>query len=100
MWWGGQRVRVCYECWYFVCKKCLQAHENEQIQERSNPAGKHTCLTCDAGCELSVFLPPVNTPDEPLEAAMDKVDTALPFACLFPRFALTPHSSFQSMADG
>ncbi len=69
-----QAARYCPQCYYFTaCKKCLQKHENEQIKERSNPAGKPTCLICDAGCELSVLLPLVNTPDEVLDFENEKV---------------------------
>eukprot|EP00961_Rhodomonas_salina_P112319 1511659-Rhodomonas_salina.1 len=58
--------KLMYGVVWVQCKKCVQAHENDQIAERSDPAGKSTALICDSGCEISLLVPPVSSPDEPV----------------------------------
>lgn len=45
------------ECWVVMCMRCARAHEEEQVKERSTPAGKPTFLRCSGGCDITLQVP-------------------------------------------
>jgi hypothetical protein len=68
--------RWCFrrDCYYFVCKRCDKAHEDEQVRARSDPAGKHTFIQCEMGSDLTLHIPPSSV--DP--AAVDSTSSPAP----------------------
>ena len=50
--------KSCRICYYFLCGRCFQAYEDEQVKERSEPAGKHTFIRCEAASDITLHIPP------------------------------------------
>mmetsp|Transcript_74193 Transcript_74193/g.197916 ORF Transcript_74193/g.197916 Transcript_74193/m.197916 type:complete len:218 (-) Transcript_74193:830-1483(-) len=61
-------------CWVFMCLRCSNAHEEDQVKERSDPAGKHTYLQCELGSDITVQVPPPSVDAE--EAAVGESSDA------------------------
>jgi hypothetical protein len=40
-----------------MCARCVRAHEEDQVKERANPAGKSTFLRCGPACDVTLQLP-------------------------------------------
>jgi len=68
--------RYCKMCYYFVCGRCDKAYEDEQIKERSDPAGKHTFIQCDMASEISMNMPPRAVDLDPASPATRSEDLA------------------------
>ena len=52
--------KYCKICYYFVCARCYQAYEDEQVKERSDPAGKHTFIRCEMASDITLHIPPLS----------------------------------------
>ena len=64
--------KSCRICYYFLCARCFQAYEDEQVKERSEPAGKHTFIRCDAASDITLHIPPPSVdPTSPPEFQSD-----------------------------
>mmetsp|Transcript_74196 Transcript_74196/g.197960 ORF Transcript_74196/g.197960 Transcript_74196/m.197960 type:complete len:3050 (-) Transcript_74196:601-9750(-) len=70
----GPTARSCMICWVFMCLRCSNAHEEDQVKERSDPAGKHTYLQCELGSDITVQVPPPSVDAE--EAAVGESSDA------------------------
>lgn len=74
----AEAKKSCRICYYFVCGRCFQAYEDEQVKERSDPAGKHTFIRCEVASDMTLHVPPPSvdptppsadpTPQHPLQA--------------------------------